>query len=71
MDDEEVYGGIIDELSFKAALEQDPPIISGKAVKNEIVPLEAYKIYLKRKLKMFRHQHDALQGQEHGTADLG
>lgn len=28
MDDEDVYGSVIDHLSFKGALEQDPPILS-------------------------------------------
>jgi superfamily II DNA or RNA helicase len=37
MDDEDVYGTIIDELSFKAALEQDPPILSDYKIVSTIV----------------------------------
>lgn len=37
MDDEDVYGTVIDELSFKAALEQDPPILSDYKIVSTIV----------------------------------
>ena len=37
MDDESIYGKIIHELSFKAALEQDPPILSDYKIVSTIV----------------------------------
>ena len=37
MDDPNIYGTIIDELSFKAALEQDPPILSDYKIVTTIV----------------------------------
>jgi superfamily II DNA or RNA helicase len=37
MDDPEIYGSIIDELSFKAALEQTPPILSDYKIVTTIV----------------------------------
>ena len=37
MDDEEIYGKVIDQLSFKSALEQDPPVLSKyKIVTNRV-----------------------------------
>ena len=37
MDDESIYGTIIDQLSFKAALEQQPPILSDYKIVSTIV----------------------------------
>jgi len=37
MDDEDIYGRLIDHLSFKEALEQDPPILSDYKVVTNIV----------------------------------
>lgn len=37
MDDDEIYGSIIDQLSFKEALEQNPPILSDYKVVTNIV----------------------------------
>ena len=37
MDDESLYGNIIDQLSFKAALEQDPPILSDYKIVTTII----------------------------------
>jgi len=37
MDDEDIYGSVIDHLSFKEALEQDPPILSDYKVVTTIV----------------------------------
>jgi superfamily II DNA or RNA helicase len=37
MDDEEIYGPVIHELSFKAALEQKPPILSDYKIVSTIV----------------------------------
>ena len=37
MDDESIYGPVIDTLSFKAALEQDPPILSDYKIVTTIV----------------------------------
>ena len=37
MDDESIYGKVIHELSFKAALEQDPPILSDYKIVSTIV----------------------------------
>ena len=37
MDDEEIYGKVIHQLSFKSALEQDPPVLSKyKIVTNRV-----------------------------------
>ncbi|MDG2171645.1 MAG: Helicase associated domain protein [Gammaproteobacteria bacterium] len=37
MDDESLYGNIIDQLSFKAALEQDPPILCDYKIVTTII----------------------------------
>ncbi len=37
MDDESIYGTIIDQLSFKVALEQQPPILSDYKIVSTIV----------------------------------
>jgi predicted helicase len=37
MDDEDVYGTVIDHMSFKEALEQDPPILSDYKVVSTVV----------------------------------
>ena len=37
MDDEEIYGKVVDQFSFKSALEQNPPILSDYRIYSTIV----------------------------------
>ncbi len=48
MDNKEVYGSIIDELSFKAALEQKPPILSDYKIVTTIITKSEIKNLLKK-----------------------
>ena len=48
MDDRAVYGNIIDQLSFKAALEQEPPILCDYKIVTSTVTTSEIKNFIQK-----------------------
>ena len=65
MDDETIYGKVVDQFSFKSALEQDPPILTDYRIvstsinQSEIKELIASNSFIRADNKSWSYEADA------------